>query len=171
MRGRPDGVRAALQRVRGAGADVDAEFKDILRAVDAARQNDEGAFRRLFSKEYRHYLAIGVAIPVFYEFTGMIVISVFSPVLFRMVGFSSQRAILGSVINSATNLSSTLLSSVVMDRTGRRFLFIVGGLGMMLCEVSMHPGGDLLLASSEECVLPWTSPTMSIDLTTFPRPP
>ena len=131
-------------------------------------QNDEGAFRRLFSKEYRHYLEIGVAIPVFYEFTGMIVISVFSPVLFRMVGFSSQRAILGSVINSATNLASTLLSSVVMDRTGRRFLFIVGGLGMMLCEVSMHPGGDLLLASREECVLPWTSPTMSIDLT-FPN--
>ena len=37
MRGRPDAARAALQRVRGAGADVDAEFKDILRAVDAAR--------------------------------------------------------------------------------------------------------------------------------------
>ncbi|KAF8769377.1 hypothetical protein HU200_006612 [Digitaria exilis] len=61
-------------------SDVDAEFKDIIRAVDIARQNDEGAFRRLFSKEYRHYLAIGVAHTVFYEFTGMIVISVFSPV-------------------------------------------------------------------------------------------
>ncbi|PUZ47433.1 hypothetical protein GQ55_7G164500 [Panicum hallii var. hallii] len=134
MRGQPDGARAALQRIRGADADVDAEFKDIVRAVDAARQNDEGAFRRLFSKEYRHYLAIGVAIPVFYEFTGMIVISIFSPVLFRTVGFSSQRAILSSVINSARNLASTLLSSAVMDRTGRRFLFIVGGLGMMLCE-------------------------------------
>ena len=137
MRGRPEGARAALQRIRGADADIDAEFKDMVRAVDAARQNDEGAFRRLFSKEYRHYLTIGVAIPVFYEFTGMIVISIFSPVLFRTVGFSSQRAILGSVINSATNLASTLLSSVVMDRTGRRFLFIVGGLGMMLCEVSI----------------------------------
>ncbi|CAL5068173.1 unnamed protein product [Urochloa decumbens] len=71
-------------RIRGGdGADVDAEFKDMVRAVDAARRNDEGAFRRLFSREYRHYLAIGVAIPVFYEFTGMIVISIFSPVLFR----------------------------------------------------------------------------------------
>ncbi|KAF8703305.1 hypothetical protein HU200_032100 [Digitaria exilis] len=75
MRGQTDRARAVLQRIRGADADVDAEFKDIIRAVDIARQNDEGAFRRLFSKEYRHYLAIGVAIPVFYEFTGMIVIS------------------------------------------------------------------------------------------------
>ena len=135
MRGQHEKARSALQRVRGGDADVDAEFKDIVRAVDVARQNDDGAFRRLFSKEYRHYLAIGVAIPVFYEFTGMIVISIFSPVLFRTVGFSSQRAILGSVINSMTNLASTLLSSVVMDRVGRRFLFVVGGLGMMLCEV------------------------------------
>lgn len=134
MRGQHDRARAVLQRIRGDDADVDAEFKDIVRAVDVARQNDDGAFRRLFSKEYRHCLAIGVAIPVFYEFTGMIVISIFSPVLFRTVGFNSQKAILGSVINSATNLASTLLSSVVMDRTGRRFLFVIGGLGMMLCE-------------------------------------
>jgi hypothetical protein len=137
MRGQHERARAVLQRVRGDDADVDAEFKDIVRAVDVARQNDDGAFRRLFSKEYRHYLAIGVAIPVFYEFTGMIVISIFSSVLFRTVGFSSQRAILGSVINSMTNLVSTLLSSVVMDRVGRRLLFVVGGLGMMLCE--KHP--------------------------------
>ncbi|CAO2042512.1 unnamed protein product [Urochloa humidicola] len=137
MRGYPERARAALQRIRGPDADVDAEFKDIVRAADVARRDDEGAFRRLFSREYRHYLAIGVAIPVFYEFTGMIVIAVFSPVLFRTVGFNSQRAILGSVINSATNLASTLLSSVVMDRAGRRFLFVIGGIGMMLCEVAI----------------------------------
>ncbi|TVU14361.1 hypothetical protein EJB05_37824, partial [Eragrostis curvula] len=137
MRGYPDRARSALQRIRGPGADVDAEFKDIIRAVDVARQNEEGAFRRLFSKEYRHCLVIGAALPVFYQFTGMIVISIFSPVLFRTVGFSSQKAILGSVINSMTNLVATLLASFVMDRTGRRFLFIVGGLGMMLCQVAI----------------------------------
>lgn len=137
MRGQHERAQAALTRIRGPGADVDAEFKDIVRAVDVARQNDEGAFRRLFSKEYRQYLVIGVAILVFYEFTGMIVISVFSPVLFRIVGFNSQKAILGSVINSMTNLASTLVASFVMDRVGRRVLFIIGGLGMMLCEVSI----------------------------------
>lgn len=105
--------------------------------MDEARQNDVGAFRRLFSKRYRHYLTVGLAIPVFYQFTGMIVISVFSPVLFRTVGFNSQKAILGSVINSTTNLVATVLSTFVMDRTGRRFLFIVGGIGMMLCEVAI----------------------------------
>uniref|UniRef100_A0A0D9W5P9 Major facilitator superfamily (MFS) profile domain-containing protein n=1 Tax=Leersia perrieri TaxID=77586 RepID=A0A0D9W5P9_9ORYZ len=137
LRGHPEKARAALQHIRGAGADVDAEFKDIVRAVDEARQNEAGAFRRLFSKPYRHCLAVGLGIPLFYEFTGMMGIAIFSPVLFRTVGFSSQKAILGSVINSMTNLASTLLSTSVMDRTGRRPLFIVGGLGMMLCEVAI----------------------------------
>ncbi|KAF8714924.1 hypothetical protein HU200_027462 [Digitaria exilis] len=137
MRGQPDRTRAVLRRIRGTDADVDAEFKDIIHAVDLARKHDEGAFRRLFSKEYRHYLVIGVAIPVFYEFTGNIIITMFSPVMFRTVGFNSQRAILGSVINSATNLVSTLLSSYIMDRTGRKFLFIIGGLGMLFCQVSI----------------------------------
>ncbi|KAF8714925.1 hypothetical protein HU200_027463 [Digitaria exilis] len=97
LRGHPDRARTALQRIRGLDADIDAEFKDIVSAVNEARQNDKGAFRRLFNKEYRHYLAIGVAIPVFFEFTGMIVIDIFSPLLFRTVGFNSQKAILGSV--------------------------------------------------------------------------
>ncbi|CAN6248881.1 unnamed protein product [Urochloa humidicola] len=82
MRGHLDQARAALQRIRGLDANVDTEFKDIVHAVDEARQNDEGAFRRLFSREYRHYLVVGVAIPVFFEFTGMIVIAILSPVLF-----------------------------------------------------------------------------------------
>ncbi|CAO2042514.1 unnamed protein product [Urochloa humidicola] len=137
MRGHLDQARAALQRIRGLDANVDTEFKDIVHAVDEARQNDEGAFRRLFSREYRHYLVVGVAIPVFFEFTGMIVIAIFSPVLFRTVGFNSQKAILGSVINSLVNLFATVLSSFIVDRTGRKLLFIMGGLGMMLCEVAI----------------------------------
>ncbi|XP_044453350.1 sugar transport protein MST1 isoform X1 [Triticum aestivum] len=137
LRGQPDRARAALQRIRGDGTNIDAEFKDIVRAVDEARRNNVGSFRRLFSKQYRHYLAVGLAIPIFFEFTGMIVIAVFSPVLFRTVGFNSQKAILGSVINSMTNLVATVLSTFVMDRTGRRFLLIVGGIGMMFCEVAI----------------------------------
>ncbi|KAF8690440.1 hypothetical protein HU200_040793 [Digitaria exilis] len=70
LRGYPDQARAVLQHIRGMDADVDGEFKDIVRAVDEARKNEEGAFQRLFSKPYRHYLIMGVAISIFYELTG-----------------------------------------------------------------------------------------------------
>ncbi|OEL28151.1 Sugar transport protein 5 [Dichanthelium oligosanthes] len=154
LRGYPNRARATLQHIRGPDADIDAEFKDIVLAVDEAHQNDKGAFQRLFSKQYRQYLVIGVAIPVFYGFTGMIVISIFSPLLFRTVGFSSQKAILGSVINSAINLIATLLSSFIMDHTGRKFLFVIGGLGMMVCEVAISWIMAYHLGKQEGMIMP-----------------
>ncbi|CAL5076437.1 unnamed protein product [Urochloa decumbens] len=100
LRGHIEQARATLQRIRGMDADVDSELKDIVRAVDQAHRNEDGAFKRLFSKEYR------------------------------------QMAILGSVINTVVNLVATVLSSFIMDHTGRRSLFVVGGLGMVFCEVA-----------------------------------
>ncbi|CAL5089362.1 unnamed protein product [Urochloa decumbens] len=137
LRGRPDQARAALLRIRGADADVEAELKDIVRAVEEANRNDEGAFRRLFSRQYRQYLLVGVAIPVLYELTGINVINIFMPVVFRTVGFSSKKAILGSVINFLVNLVATLLSGSIMDHTGRRILLIVGGLCVTICQVAI----------------------------------
>lgn len=136
LRGEPDAARASLQRVRGAGADVEAELKDIVCAVEAARRDEEeGAFRRLRAEGYRHYLVMMVAIPAFFDLTGMVVISVFSPVLFRTVGFDSQRAIFGAVIISLVSLCGVALSTLAVDRCGRRFLFLAGGTAMLLFQV------------------------------------
>ncbi|CAD6263503.1 unnamed protein product [Miscanthus lutarioriparius] len=136
LRGDTDRARVSLRRLRGLGAETDAELKDIVRAVEDARRNDEGAYGRLCAKGYGHYLVMVVAIPSFFDLTGVIVMAVFSPVLFRTVGFSSQKAIFGSVILSLVNLASSLLSSFVMDRAGRRFLFLAGGAAMMICQLA-----------------------------------
>ncbi|PUZ47432.1 hypothetical protein GQ55_7G164400 [Panicum hallii var. hallii] len=137
LRGEPDRARASLQRIRGADADVEPELKDIARAVEEARRNEEGAFKRLRGEGYRHYLVMMVAIPAFFDLTGMVVISVFSPVLFRTVGFSSQKAILGAVIISLVSLSGVVLSTFVVDRCGRRFLFLAGGTTMLIFQVAV----------------------------------
>ncbi|KAL6845733.1 hypothetical protein ACP4OV_024308 [Aristida adscensionis] len=76
-----------------------------------------------------------VAIPVFFNLTGMIVTSVFSPLLFRTIGFSSQKAILGSVILNLLGLTAVAMSSFIADNFGRRFLFLAGGVAMMLFQV------------------------------------
>lgn len=136
LRGQPEKARASLQRIRGEDANVEAEFKDIVHAVEETRRNEEGAFQRLRGKGYRHYLVMMVAIPTFFDLTGMVVISVFSPVLFRTVGFSSQKAVLGAVIISLVSLCGVTLSTVVVDRCGRRFLFLAGGTTMLLFQVT-----------------------------------
>jgi sugar porter (SP) family MFS transporter len=138
VRGRPlEEARAALRRVRGGKADVDAELEDVARAVDAARGHEEGAFRRILAREHRHHLAMAVAVPLFQQLTGVIVIAFFSPVLFQTAGFGSDAALMGAVILGAVNLGSTLLSTVTVDRYGRRPLLLTGGFVMIICQVAV----------------------------------
>ncbi|WOL19930.1 hypothetical protein Cni_G28732 [Canna indica] len=149
QRGKLHDARAALRRVRGVDADVEAELKDIVHSVDESAQLAEGAFRRIVRRRYRPYLVMAVAIPLFQQLTGVIVIAFFSPVLFRMVGFGSDTALMSAVILGAVNLVSIIISTTVVDRYGRKFLFMIGGAQMILCQVYYHSSIMHLLLS--EC--------------------
>ncbi|KAL6650209.1 hypothetical protein ACP70R_009134 [Stipagrostis hirtigluma subsp. patula] len=138
MRGQADRARAALLRIRGRGADVDAELADISRAVEAARRSADGAFRRIAARrEYRPHLVLAVAVPLFNQFTGVFVLSFFSPLVFRTAGFGSNAALMGAVVLGAVHLGSLVLSTQVIDRHGRKVLLVVGGVQMMICQVAI----------------------------------
>ncbi|XP_037485845.1 sugar transport protein MST1-like [Triticum dicoccoides] len=137
VRGRVEQARAALRRVRGPKADVDAELEDVARAVEVARSNEQGAFRRILGREYRPHLVMAVTVPLFQQLTGVIVIAFFSPVLFQTAGFGSNAALMGAVILGAVNLGSALVSVATVDRYGRRPLFLAGGVVMIMCQVAV----------------------------------
>jgi MFS family permease len=86
-------------------------------------------------REYRPYLVFAVAVPLFAELTGVIVLSFFSPLVFRTVGFGSNAALVGAVLIGAMNLGALILSTPVIDRYGRKVLFMVGGVLMTICQV------------------------------------
>jgi MFS transporter, SP family, sugar:H+ symporter len=100
-----------------------------------------------------------VAIPAFFDFTGFIVIFIFAPVLFRTVGFSSGKALLGSVIINTVGLFAVVVSTFVVDRYGRRFLFMAGGVSMLLCQVAVswiladHLGTTTMASKYAEAVV------------------
>ncbi|WVZ85911.1 hypothetical protein U9M48_032769 [Paspalum notatum var. saurae] len=134
LRGKHDAARAALQRVRGKGVDIGAEFADIVAAAEHDRRNEEGAFRRILRREYRPYLVMAVAFPVFLNLTGVAVTAFFSPILFRTVGFESDAALMGAVILGLMNIAGILGSGFAMDRYGRKLLFMIGGALMFACQ-------------------------------------
>ncbi|XP_040377095.1 sugar transport protein MST1-like isoform X2 [Oryza brachyantha] len=137
LRGRLDEARESLRRIRGAAADVDAELKDIVRAAEEDRRYESGALRRLLRREYRPHLVMAVLITVFFEMTGAVVVGIFTPLLFYTVGFTSQKAILGSIITDVVSIASVAVAALVVDRHGRRTLFMVGGVVLILCQVAM----------------------------------
>lgn len=136
QRGQLNKARDALSRIRGSSVDIDTELKDIVSSVEDSKAVEEGAFGRLITqRKYRPYLVMAVAIPLFQQLTGIIVIAFFSPVLFRTVGFGSNSALMGAVILGSVNLASILVSTFTVDRYGRRVLFMEGGVQMILCQV------------------------------------
>ncbi|KAJ3679585.1 hypothetical protein LUZ60_017596 [Juncus effusus] len=137
LRGKMDAAKVALRRVRGPNADIDTELKEVIKSVERGQKNEEGAFRRIIRREYRPHLVMSVAVALFFQLTGVIVLAFFSPLLFRIVGFGSDGALIGAVILGAVNLGSITVSTFTIDRVGRKPLFMIGGVVMIICQVAM----------------------------------
>lgn len=132
--GRLEEARATLERVRGTPK-VEAEFQDLLEASEAARAVKH-PFRNLLRPRNRPQLVIGaLGIPAFQQLTGMNSILFYSPVIFQSLGFGSAAALYSSIITSSMLVLGALVSMYVVDRKGRRFLFMEAGLQMILSMV------------------------------------
>lgn len=136
-RGKLAQAKQALIRVRGPDADVEAELAELVRCSDATRAASREPFATIFERQYRPHLVMAIAIPLFQQVTGINIIAFYAPVLFQSVGFGSDSALLSAIILGLVNLGSILVSTFVVDRYGRRFLFMEGGTQMFLCQVSI----------------------------------
>ncbi|KAK1301922.1 Sugar transport protein 5 [Acorus calamus] len=139
-RGRLPQARAALCRVRGSETHVDEELDELVRSIEAAKdqESSSGQFRRLvWERRHRPHLVVAVALPFFQQMTGINVIAFYAPVLFRTVGFGSDPALMAAVVLGSVNLVSILVSTFVVDRYGRKVLFIQGGIQMIVCQVGV----------------------------------
>ncbi|XP_047947022.1 sugar carrier protein C-like [Salvia hispanica] len=132
-RGKHDEARAKLRRLRGVD-DVDQEFNDIVKACEASK-NVEYPWRNLFKKKYRFYLMMAIAIPLFQGLSGINVIMFYVPVVFKSVGFNSHAALMSTVFTGGVNVLATVVSIYGVDRWGRRFLFIEGGIQMLISQI------------------------------------
>ncbi|KAL0044379.1 hypothetical protein WJX82_003170 [Trebouxia sp. C0006] len=130
-RGKIEQARRTLERVRGT-PNVDAEFTDIVEAVDASRSVNKMA---ILQKKYRPILTGAILIPFFQQFSGINTIMFYATELFNVLGDGANSALLDTAIVAAVNMGSTILAIVLVDRLGRKVLFAEGGLQMFICFV------------------------------------
>ena len=84
----------------------------------------------------RPQLIIGaLGIPAFQQLSGMNSILFYSPVIFQSLGFGSSASLYSSIITGSMLVVGALISMVVVDRLGRRILFIEAGIQMILSMV------------------------------------
>ncbi|KAL2932147.1 Sugar transport protein 1 [Bienertia sinuspersici] len=132
-RGQRDKAIKQLRRVRGV-AEVEDEFNDIVAASEESKKV-EHPWRNLLQKKYRPHLTMAILIPFFQQFTGINVIMFYAPVLFKTIGFKDNASLMSAVITGAVNVFATMVSIYGVDKWGRRFLFLEGGIQMFVCQV------------------------------------
>lgn len=132
--GRLEEGRTVLEKVRGTKK-VDAEFADLIEASEAARAVKH-PFRNLLERKNRPQLVIGaLGIPAFQQLSGMNSILFYAPVIFESLGMGSSTSLYSSIITSSALVFATFVSMAVVDKYGRRFLFIEAGIQMILSMV------------------------------------
>lgn len=83
-------------------------------------------------------LGHGCCYPTFSAAYGIHIVAFYSPSLFQSVGLRHSATLLSSIVLGLVNLLSTIVSAFLVDQFGRRFLFITGGIVMLLCQVRKY---------------------------------
>jgi sugar porter (SP) family MFS transporter len=101
--------------------------KDMLQEAQS-----KGRAMDVFKPWLRIPLIITVGIFFFQQFSGVNTIIYYSPIIFKLSGIvSNQGSILPAIVIGVVNVLSCLLSVFLLDRVGRRRLYIIGICGMI----------------------------------------
>ncbi|XP_028088674.1 hexose carrier protein HEX6-like [Camellia sinensis] len=122
-------AKSMLQKIRGT-EDVEAELDDLINASAIAKTITH-PFKKITERKYRPQLVMAIAIPFFQQATGISAIAFYAPILFRTTGLGKNASLLSAVLIRSVNATSTLISMLIVDKLGRRVLFMVGGIQML----------------------------------------
>lgn len=122
LKGRESDALAVLFRIENAAIAV-SDLKQMRESHLARGNFTTGGGARLIG-------AIGIILAVLQQISGINVFLYYAPELFKHAGVSSNGALIETVILGAVNVCFTILSMVLVDRVGRKPLWICGAVGM-----------------------------------------
>ena len=118
---------------RYVGGDVEKVSTDILKTVEGKSDRPRFAILRRGKFGLLPIVWIGIGLSVLQQFTGINVIFYYSTTLWQAVGFTEQDSLTITVITSVTNILTTIVAIMLIDKVGRRPLLLVGAIGQFLC--------------------------------------
>jgi sugar porter (SP) family MFS transporter len=129
-KGKEEEGRKVLSRVEDPGLVEEAVQK--IKA-DIARESESASYREIFKPWLRNALIIAVGIMFVQQFTGINTIIYYSPKIFKIAGIESNTlAILPSILLGVVNVVFTIVSIMLLDKLGRRPLYFIGLIGMVV---------------------------------------
>lgn len=126
-RGRHAEALAVLTRIGGP-----AQARQELDAIDASLSRQDAGWKALLAPGVRRPLFITLVLAILIQQTGINTVIDYSPAIFRSAGFTLDAALFSTFVVGLANFAFTLLSFWVIDRLGRRPLYLAGSAGMAL---------------------------------------
>uniref|UniRef100_A0A2N9F6X0 Major facilitator superfamily (MFS) profile domain-containing protein n=1 Tax=Fagus sylvatica TaxID=28930 RepID=A0A2N9F6X0_FAGSY len=134
VRGHNEKAKKLLQKIRGT-EQVDEEFQDLIDASEAAKKV-QNPWKTITQPRYRPQLVLCILIPFFQQLTGINIVIFSGPILFKCLGFGEDVALLYTIITGIVNVLATFAAIFLVDKLGRRILFLEGGIQMTICQVA-----------------------------------
>ena len=131
-RGHLEEGKSVLRKIRGTD-NIEPEYMAILSASSIS-QKVEYPFEELLTGQNGAPLVIAIMIQVFQQFTGMNAILLYTPLLFKTLGYGSAASLYSAIVTGVVNVVSTLVPIYFVDQSGRRKLLLVGGVQMFVCQ-------------------------------------
>jgi hypothetical protein len=131
-----DKARNALRRVRETEEEVEEELTHIRGALEYEKEAISSTYSALWKdKSIRKRLLLALVINAGQQLTGQGSLNSYSTIIYQKVFTSSSQIALINALNATFGILFTLNAIWMVDRFGRKFLLIVGGIGMGLIMI------------------------------------
>jgi sugar porter (SP) family MFS transporter len=132
-RGRDDEALALLVKSEGT-----TQSQAALREIKDSIAEETGGLAELFQPGMRIALLVAVMLAILQQMTGVSILLVYAPTIFKSAGFTSASdAIWQAIPLNVWNILCTALAFWLVDRVGRRPLLLIGSAGMALGLIIM----------------------------------
>jgi hypothetical protein len=133
-KGKLESARESLSRVRDTEQDVADELLMIREAIEFEKEAISSSYSALWKDpSVRKRFVLALVINAGQQITGQGSLNSYSTKIYQKVFKSASTIALINALNATFGILFTLNATWTVDRFGRRFLFIVGGIGMALC--------------------------------------
>ncbi|KAH6898631.1 general substrate transporter [Thelonectria olida] len=129
-----DAARAALRTIRETEEEVEEELLAIREAIEYENEISTVGYMALWKdKSVRKRLGLAFVLNVGQQLTGQGTLNSYSTAIYKKVWKDTQKINLINALWATFGILFTLNAAWTADRFGRRWLFMVGAIGMAVC--------------------------------------